>query len=57
MKVVVGEISQTISSKIMKAFDVMRATVKITKISRDAKLKLKFIAQTNSKKLVEAFNK
>jgi hypothetical protein len=49
--VVVG----TSPSKIIKGLDVMRATVKIAKITRDSKLKLRFIAQKYSEKLVEAF--
>ena len=36
------------SSKKIKGFDVMRSTVKIAKISRDAKLNIKFIAQKHS---------
>jgi hypothetical protein len=43
------------ASKIIKGLDVSRATVKIAKITRDAKLKLKFIAQKYSEKLVEGF--
>jgi hypothetical protein len=34
----------------------MRATVKISKISRDGRLKIKFIALVNSDKLVSAFH-
>lgn len=45
------------ASKIIKGLDVSRATVKIAKITRDVKLKLKFIAQKYSENLVEGFNR
>jgi hypothetical protein len=55
LTVVVG-ITSEVSSKTKKGFEVMRATVKISKISRDGRLKIKFIALVNSDKLVSAFH-